>query len=118
MIITVAILALTIFLAGAVLGVLALLAVGIWTGTAAASSRGFRARSLKPSPTGFWASASAATATRTRRADTAMRDRPAESLPRHCTNIRCRKCRARVRWYRRKAWRCHKSPIRRLSGKK
>jgi hypothetical protein len=47
-----------------------------------------------------------------------MRNRPAGSLPRHCMNIHCRKCRARVRWYRRKAWRCHKSPIRRLSGKK
>lgn len=47
-----------------------------------------------------------------------MRDHPAESLPRHCLNIHCRKCRARVRWYRRKAWRSHKSPIRRLSRKK
>ena len=46
-----------------------------------------------------------------------MRDHPAESLPRHCLDIHCRKCRARVRWYRRKAWRSHKSPIRRLSGR-
>jgi len=47
-----------------------------------------------------------------------MRNRAAESIPRHCMNIHCHKCRARVRWYRRKAWHCHKTPIRSLPGKK
>jgi hypothetical protein len=31
---------------------------------------------------------------------------------------RCRKCSARARWYRRKAWRSRKSPGRYLNGKK
>ena len=44
-----------------------------------------------------------------------MRNRPAESTSRHCANIHCRKCRARVRWYRRKAWRCRTTPIRTLT---
>ena len=30
----------------------------------------------------------------------------------HCTDPRCRKCRARSQWYRRKAWRSGKSPAR------
>lgn len=29
----------------------------------------------------------------------------AESITRHCTDPECRKCRARGRWMRRKAWR-------------
>ena len=33
-----------------------------------------------------------------------MSNRPAEPIPRHCMNIHCRKCRARARRYRRKAW--------------
>ena len=37
---------------------------------------------------------------------------------RHCTESGCRKCRARGRWYRRKAWRSRKSPIRRATGRK
>ena len=47
-----------------------------------------------------------------------MRNRPAESIPRHCMNIHCGKCRARVRWYRRKAWHCYTTRIRSLPGKK
>jgi hypothetical protein len=47
-----------------------------------------------------------------------MRNRRPESVPRHCMNVHCHKCRARVRWYRRKAWRIHKNSIRKLSGKK
>ena len=39
-----------------------------------------------------------------------MRNGPAEPITRHCMNTRCRKCRARVRWYRRKAWQCRKTP--------
>jgi hypothetical protein len=52
------------------------------------------------------------------RTDTAMRKRRTESIPRHCPNARCHKCRARARWYRRKAWRTHKSPIRMIHRKK
>ena len=47
-----------------------------------------------------------------------MRNRAAGSIPRHCMNIHCPKCRARVRWYRRKAWHCRKTPIHSLPGKK
>jgi hypothetical protein len=47
-----------------------------------------------------------------------MRNRPAESITRHCANIRCRKCRARVRWYRRKARRSRNNRIRGFTGKK
>jgi len=47
-----------------------------------------------------------------------MPNRPAEPVTRHCMNVRCRKCRARARWYRRKAWHCHGNPIRGLPGKK
>jgi len=36
-----------------------------------------------------------------------MRNRRTEFIPRHCTNTHCHKCRARIRWYRRKAWRCN-----------
>ncbi len=31
---------------------------------------------------------------------------------------RCRKCSARARWYRRRAWRSSKSPVRYRTGKK
>jgi hypothetical protein len=37
---------------------------------------------------------------------------------RHCTDPQCRKCRARGRWNRRKAWRGRKSPVRRTAGRK
>jgi hypothetical protein len=37
---------------------------------------------------------------------------------RHCHDIDCRKCRARSRWNRRKAWRSRKSPDRRSHGRK
>jgi hypothetical protein len=37
---------------------------------------------------------------------------------RHCTDITCRKCRARGRWMRRKAWRSRKNPNRRNHGRK
>jgi hypothetical protein len=47
-----------------------------------------------------------------------MRNRAVESIARHCMNTRCRKCRARVRWYRRKAWHSRNSRIRSLQGKK
>ncbi len=41
-----------------------------------------------------------------------MRNRRTELIPRHCMNDRCQKCRSRVRWYRRKAWRCNQpSPL-------
>lgn len=36
----------------------------------------------------------------------------AETIARHCTDPECRKCRARARWLRRKAWRSRKSPNR------
>jgi hypothetical protein len=47
-----------------------------------------------------------------------MRNRPAEAVTRHCANTRCSKCRARARWYRRKAWHSRTNPTRRLPGKK
>ena len=47
-----------------------------------------------------------------------MRNRPAESIIRHCASTRCPKCRARLRWYRRKAWHSRRNPIRSLAGKK
>lgn len=37
---------------------------------------------------------------------------------RHCTNYQCRKCIARAKWYRRKAWRSSKNPNRRKFGRK
>ena len=37
---------------------------------------------------------------------------------RHCHDINCRKCRARSRWMRRKAWRTRKYPNRRNRGRK
>jgi hypothetical protein len=39
-------------------------------------------------------------------------------MSRHCTDPQCRKCRARGRWNRRKAWRGCKSPDRRRAGRK
>ena len=54
MTIAIAILALTIFLSGAVLGVLALLAVGIWTGSRGRPvPPGSAQLASKPSPTGL-----------------------------------------------------------------
>lgn len=47
-----------------------------------------------------------------------MREHRTGSIPCHCVNTRCRKCQTRIRWYRRKAWRTHKSPIRMLNGRK
>jgi hypothetical protein len=47
-----------------------------------------------------------------------MRNRPAEAITRHCASTHCRKCRARVRWYRRKAWHSYNSRVRSLPGKK
>ncbi len=37
---------------------------------------------------------------------------------RHCTESDCKKCRARFRWMRRKAWRSRKSVNRRMRGRK
>lgn len=37
---------------------------------------------------------------------------------RHCRQINCRKCRARSRWNRRRAWRSRKNPDRRSHGRK
>ena len=37
---------------------------------------------------------------------------------RHCNEIDCKKCRARARWIRRKAWRSRKSPVRRNRDRK
>jgi hypothetical protein len=42
----------------------------------------------------------------------------AVSATRHCPDPRCRKCRARGRWYRRRAWRTRKNPNRRHHGRK
>jgi hypothetical protein len=36
----------------------------------------------------------------------------------HCTESGCKKCRARFRWMRRKAWRSRKSVNRRMRGRK
>jgi len=36
----------------------------------------------------------------------------------HCTDPQCRKCGARRRWARRKAWHTSKSPIRKASERK
>jgi hypothetical protein len=47
-----------------------------------------------------------------------MRNHPAGSITRHCGNALCSKCRARVRWYRRKAWHSRNSRLRSLHGKK
>ena len=47
-----------------------------------------------------------------------MRMHPAEASTRHCANIHCRKCQARDRWYRRKAWRCHRPLSETFPGKK
>jgi hypothetical protein len=37
---------------------------------------------------------------------------------RHCAELDCKKCRARFRWMRRKAWRSRKSVNRRMRGRK
>ena len=37
---------------------------------------------------------------------------------RHCTEMYCKKCRARSRWMRRKSWRSRKSVNRRMRGRK
>lgn len=37
---------------------------------------------------------------------------------RHCHELDCKKCRARSRWMRRKAWRSRKSSDRRIRGRK
>ena len=37
---------------------------------------------------------------------------------RHCAELDCKKCRARFRWTRRKAWRSRKSVNRRMRGRK
>lgn len=42
----------------------------------------------------------------------------AEYLIHRCANPQCPKCRARGRWYRRRAWRTHKNPNRRKTGRK
>jgi hypothetical protein len=47
-----------------------------------------------------------------------MPNHPAESITRHCVNIHCAKCRARARWYRRKARYSRRNPTRSLPGKK
>jgi hypothetical protein len=36
----------------------------------------------------------------------------------HCAESDCKKCRARFRWMRRKAWRSRKSANRRMRGRK
>jgi hypothetical protein len=41
-----------------------------------------------------------------------MRDYPPELAARHCADIRCRKCRARARWNRRKARHGGRNPVR------
>jgi len=55
-----------------------------------------------------------------------MRDIPDEFTECRCpcgaqrneSGKRCRKCSARSRWYRRKAWRSRKNPVRYRTGKK
>lgn len=42
----------------------------------------------------------------------------ATEIARHCTNSQCGKCRARARWYRRKAQRSGKAPARKNNGRK
>lgn len=36
----------------------------------------------------------------------------------HCTDPKCQKCSARIRWSRRKAWRAGKSEVRKTSERK
>jgi DNA topoisomerase IA len=36
----------------------------------------------------------------------------------HCTDPKCQKCSARIRWSRRKAWRASKSQVRKPSERK
>lgn len=40
------------------------------------------------------------------------------AMLRHCADPECRKCRARDRWNRRKAWRTRKHPARRTPRRK
>jgi len=55
-----------------------------------------------------------------------MQEIPLEIIKHRCacgaqrneSNKRCRKCSARSRWYRRKAWRSSKTPASYLNGKK
>jgi len=42
----------------------------------------------------------------------------AAEIARHCADPRCRKCRARSHWYRRKAWRTGQTPAARKSNGK
>jgi hypothetical protein len=37
---------------------------------------------------------------------------------RDASSARCRKCRARIRWHKRKAWRTHHNSNRKLAGRK
>jgi hypothetical protein len=46
-------------------------------------------------------------------------DPPAVVTPtQHCSELDCRKCRARYRWLRRKSWRSRKSPNRSARDRK
>lgn len=47
-----------------------------------------------------------------------MRDIVIRTVPRHCEDSDCRKCRARFRWYRRKAWQINKPTDRRSRSRK
>lgn len=48
-----------------------------------------------------------------------LTDEPATYIVvRHCTDYGCRKCIARAKWYRRKAWRSGKRPNHRKNGRK
>lgn len=47
-----------------------------------------------------------------------IKNRCACGARRFKTSRQCLKCRARGRWYRRKAWRTHKTPYRYRIGKK
>jgi hypothetical protein len=41
----------------------------------------------------------------------------AAEIARHCTDPRCRKCRVRSHWHRRKAWQTGQTPARKSNGK-
>jgi hypothetical protein len=42
-----------------------------------------------------------------------------QTIPRrHCPYLACGKCRARARWYRRKAWRVYGNRNHKLAGRK
>jgi hypothetical protein len=47
-----------------------------------------------------------------------MRDVVIRTVPRHCENPECRKCGARFRWYRRKAWHISKPADRKSTQRK